>query len=382
MALPPGVTEVNRIAAPNGGYWILGSDGGVFTEGGASFYGSYPGLDPGSRQGDRMGWARIEPTPEGGYTLVSGRGERYSFNPPAAAAPPAPPAPPTPTVQADPNGPQQGDNAVSGRAIVQDTLRRYGLDPNLGTKLLDDYNTGGGEYMMLQLRQTDQYQKRFSGLEARRKAGYAPIDEEQYLAWEGQAKSLFDHYGLPKDFYDQPEELAQFISGDVSVPELKDRIENGYMAALSADPSVKQALQQQYGIDDAHLVSFFLDPTKGEELIKKRWTAAQIGGSALETNFGALSQSEAERLAGQGMTGEQARQGFGVLEQQRQLFGALPGESEEGSVSREEQLGAISGDVSAQEKIKRRGQQRQAGFQGGGTFAGGQGGLSGLGEAS
>lgn len=379
--LPPGVVEVDRTPAANGGWWVLGNDGGVFAVGGASFYGSYPGLAPDARQGDRMGWERIEPTEEGGYALVSGKGERYLFNPPPSQKPVSPVST-EPAIQADPAGPTQGTDAVSGTAIVEDVLKRYGLDPQLGKEMLNHYNTGGDDYMMIQLRNTDQYKKRFSGMEARRAAGYNPINEAQYIEWEGQTKALFDHYGLPKDFYDQPEELAQFIAGDVSVPELKDRVEKGYAVALSADPQVKQALQQMYGVDDASLVTFFLDPTKGEEIIQKRWTAAQIGGAAIEANFGSLSTQEAEKLATKGMSAQQAGEGFGILEQQKELFGATPGESVEGTITRDEQLGAISGDVSAAEKIKRKGKQRASVFEGGGQYAGGQSGISGLGEAT
>lgn len=84
MALPPGVKEVQRIAAPGGGFYVLGSDGGVFAisdDQGRTpqFYGSYGNLRPEQRQGQRS-FTGIELNPTGGYSLTSDKGERYDFD--------------------------------------------------------------------------------------------------------------------------------------------------------------------------------------------------------------------------------------------------------------------------------------------------------------
>lgn len=377
MALPPGVQVVGRVPAPGGGEWVLGSDGGVFAEGGAAFYGSYPGLqgqDPNRR------FSRIDPTTDGGYMLTSTSGETYHFNPPPVKRPEAPTAP-TNVPQA-PTAPQADPISMSGQQILQEALSKYGLQ-DLGKELLDYYRGEAGgsiEATYIRMRETEQYKKRFSGMEARRAAGYAPVSEEQYIAWEGAAKSLFNHYSLPAEFYDTPEELATFIAGDVSPTELKSRIEDGYMAAFSAPPELRNSLQEMYGVDSAHLAAFFLDPQAGEKVIQKKWTAAQIGGQATKAGYGALTRAEAEQLESSGLTGQDAQQRFGLLGQQKELFGMIPGEAN-GEVTREEQLAAAAGDVAAQEKLKRQAQKRTAQFQGGGTFAGGQQGLSGLGPS-
>jgi len=381
MALPPGVQVVSRIPAPGGGEWVLGSDGGVFAVGGANFYGAYTTLPDQARQGDRGGWARIDPTVEGGYMLTSARGETYHFNPPPIQRPEAPTAPTAPVPQAPPTGPAQGED-ISGSKILENALAQYGLQ-DLGKELLDYYRGPAGgsiEATYIRMRETDQYKKRFSGMEARRAAGYAPISEEAYIAWEGAAKSLFNHYSLPPEFYDTPEELASFIAGDVSPTELKTRIEDGYVAAFNAPPEVRNALQEMYGVDAPSLAAFFLDPQAGEKVIQKKWTAAQIGGQATKSGFGALTKEEAEALSVGGMSVQEAQQRFGILGEQSELFGMIPGEVA-GGVTREEQLAAAGGDIAAQKKIERRGQERTAAFQGGGGFAGGQTGLTGLGEA-
>jgi len=72
----------NAVAAcscPTGGVWVLGSDGGVGAYQGAPFLGSYPGLPPEARQGDRA-FLDIEPS-RGGYRLLAGDGASYEFLP-------------------------------------------------------------------------------------------------------------------------------------------------------------------------------------------------------------------------------------------------------------------------------------------------------------
>lgn len=62
--------------------WALQRDGGVITEAGDKFYGSYLGLPAKDRQGDRyFGKDGIQARTDGkpGYVLVSNRGEKYTL---------------------------------------------------------------------------------------------------------------------------------------------------------------------------------------------------------------------------------------------------------------------------------------------------------------
>jgi hypothetical protein len=273
---------------------------------------------------------------------------------------------------------------MSGEAILQDVFRRYGLDPAFATELLEEFRrTGSEDAAMIKMRSDDRYKKRFSGLELRRAAGYGPMSEEQYVEWEGRTRALFDKYNIPKEFYDTEEELATFIGGDVSPDELKARVEDAYMGVYSAPQEYRDALQQMYGVDDGQMAAFWLDPTKGEEIVKKRWTAVQIGGEAMRNQFGGLTQAEAERLADSGVNRQSAQAGFGMLGEQRELMGGLLGETQGGEVSRETQLGSLEqGNVAAAEAIRRRGRRRTAVFEQGGDVAAEKQGLVGLGEAT
>lgn len=70
-----------------GGTYTLQRDGGVFARNGAPFYGSYPGLRPEHRQGDRYA-VSIKPTEvhtpsgvESGYVVLFSDGNAYTFHP-------------------------------------------------------------------------------------------------------------------------------------------------------------------------------------------------------------------------------------------------------------------------------------------------------------
>lgn len=84
--LPAGVKEVQRIAAPGGGYYVLGSDGGVFAladDNGKSpaFYGSVPGIKGDTLAGQhQFGEGALELNPTGGYTLTDTGGRKYGFD--------------------------------------------------------------------------------------------------------------------------------------------------------------------------------------------------------------------------------------------------------------------------------------------------------------
>lgn len=69
---------VDALAAPGGGVWVLTRDGGVRAYHGAPFFGSYPGLPPEARQGERS-FVALEHNDRGGYTLISSGNETYAF---------------------------------------------------------------------------------------------------------------------------------------------------------------------------------------------------------------------------------------------------------------------------------------------------------------
>lgn len=79
--LPAGVTEVQRIALPGGGSYVLGSDGSVYAEGGAIYYGGGNNIKGDTLAGQHQ-WGpdslRLNPT--GGYTLTDTAGRVYNLD--------------------------------------------------------------------------------------------------------------------------------------------------------------------------------------------------------------------------------------------------------------------------------------------------------------
>lgn len=293
-----------------------------------------------------------------------------------AAPPPAPAAAPAPT----PGPTQQQQDAF---AIVRGLLDQYGLG-SLSDWAWNLILTGASPVQVeVELRQRPEYRARFPGIAEREKAGLPPISAAEYVAYENSAVSLFRSAGLPSGFYDEPSDIGRFIGRNVSLAELSARVQEGLVAAQQAPREVRDELSRLFGVGEGTLAAFFLDPDKALPAIRRQFAASQIGGASRRAGFGLLAGGEAERLAELGVSEAQAQEGFGQLAGAQELFRPLPGqEGAEGIIGREQQLGAaFGGDTAAQEAIRRRGRRRRAEFEGGGSFAAGQRGVIGLGEA-
>lgn len=292
---------------------------------------------------------------------------RRSFGPPGPLGAPAGPGGATATAD-----PAQRD----ARARMQEVLGQYGLD-SLADWAWQQILQGRSDAEILQdIRNTPEFKTRFPAIEERTKRGLAPISPGEYVAYERQARQVMRAAGLPESFYDGHDDFQNFLSGDVSISELNDRIQLGRQAAFEAPAEVRAALLRDYGVSEGGLVAYFLDPDRAQPILEKQYRAAQIGGAGTRTGFGATRQ-ESERLADLGVTADQAQQGFGVLGQSRELF--TPIDRTEQAISREEQLGAaFEGNSAAKRRIERRRRQRQAVFEAGGSYAATQGGVAGL----
>jgi hypothetical protein len=180
----------------------------------------------------------------------------------------------------------------------------------------------------VRLRQTEPYRKRFAANAARINKGLKALSEGEYLALEDGYQSIMRNYGLPATYYSRgdlgrQEGFEKLISGDVSVAELEDRIATAQNRVVNAPPQVKEALQRFYpDINNSDILAYTLDPEKGLVDIKRKVTAAEIGGAALGAGL-ATDVARAEELAKFGVTAERARQGYQaavpIIERGRQL---------------------------------------------------------------
>lgn len=248
----------------------------------------------------------------------------------------------------------------------------YGLG-SLAPKILEYVQEGyGADTIGILLQRTDEYKQRFAGNEARRAAGLQVLSPAEYLATEQAYRQLMRNAGLPEGFYDQPEDFTQFISKDVSPTELKQRVDIASLATTHADPATKQALQQM-GISGSDVTAYFLDPTRATTLIQKQMGTAQIGAAALRNNL-EFNQGRAADWYLQGVTSEQAAQGYGAIAGYLgdvSKLGQIYGEDYNQATAEAEVFGNSG---AAQQKRRGLASQERASF--GGATGGARGGLT------
>ena len=215
--------------------------------------------------------------------------------------------------------------------------------------------------LTLALRATDAYQKRFAANKARVNAGLSALSEAEYIRLEDQYQNVMRNYGLPASYYTKDttgrqEGFEKLIGFDVSATELEDRVLTAQNRVINAAPEVTTALKQFYpDITNGDILAYTLDPTKGLSEIKRKVTAAEIGGAAIGAGLG-TGVTRAEELARYGVTAESARQGYGTigagLERGRQLSSIYQQPDYNQAVA-EEELFSLPGQTQAGEKRKK-----------------------------
>ena len=212
--------------------------------------------------------------------------------------------------------------ATAARQSAYDLLysqfKQYGLESLVeGIKDLIKSNVSPSEFA-IRLQDTDAYKKRFAANQDRIKAGLRALTPAEYIGLEDQYQNIMRNYGLPASYYTKDAMGTQagfnkFIANDVSAAELEDRIATAQKRVINADVNVTNALKQFYpDITNADILAYTLDPTNALENIKRKVTAAEIGGAALGQGL-ATGVARAEELAKYGVTKAQAQQGYGTI---------------------------------------------------------------------
>ena len=216
-------------------------------------------------------------------------------------------------------------------AILRDTFASYGLSEL--SDLISSYmkeGIGTGE-ANLRLKQSQPYKDRFYGNELRLAAGRNVITEAQYLDLEDSYSETLKAYGLqnyfgtgvtPAERKNRQKAIASVIGADISAVEFKDRVVTAVDRVKMADPGTKSAFQQFYGIGEADLAQYFLDPTKSLVTLKEKATAAEIGGAAIGQGL-TTAMTSAEDLARFGINREQAQIGYGRIAEELPTAGSL-----------------------------------------------------------
>lgn len=244
---------------------------------------------------------------------------------------------------------------------IQDTFNSYGLGslaPNIVNYLKQGYSP---DTVSVLLQQTPEYQQRFSANTARLKAGLPVLSPSQYLSTEQAYRQVLQKWGTPKGFYDQTSDFTNFLSQDMSPAELDQRAQAASNFVNRNDPQQMAYFKQYYSQGD--MIAFALDPTKAAPLVGKAFDASTIGGAAATQGIN-IGQGVAERLAGEGVTGSQAQQGFGVVATDTPTANSL-GAIYGSNVSQNDLIAAtFEQNAAAQLKLKTLASQERAAFQG------------------
>ena len=210
---------------------------------------------------------------------------------------------------------EKRERGESAYKLLYEEFDRYGL-ASLVTDIEEFIKDGLSKAeLTLKLRGTTAYQTRFKANDDRIKNGYAAVSEAEYLSLEDSYQNVMRNYGLPESYYAKTalgtqEGFQKFIANDVSSTELEERVMAGQERVLNSNPEVLAALKSFYpGITNGDVLAYTLDPTNALTEIKRKVTAAEIGGAALQAGL-KTNLTRADELAQAGINKAQAQQGF------------------------------------------------------------------------
>lgn len=260
-------------------------------------------------------------------------------------------------------------------AALADLFASYGLESLAGE--ISDYMTQGltaGEALIkLKTNPSGAYAKRFAGNFTRVKNGLNAISEAAYIGLENSYASTLKAYGLGNQVSlnreDNYKKFADYIAGDISADEFKDRVDTVVTRVQNADASIKSTLKAFYPeITDADLIGYFLNPKENLPKLQEKVTASEIGAAALGAGAGLTTNvTTATDLARYGIDKEEAREGYstiaGVLPTATKL-GDIYNESGIKYAQAEGEAEVFKGSQDAATKRKRLASMERAAFSG------------------
>jgi len=242
--------------------------------------------------------------------------------------------------------------------ILYNEFNKYGLGGLVeDVKYLIQSNVSPSQFS-LELQNTKAYQNRFAANKDRIAKGLSALSPAEYIGLEDQYQNIMRNYGLPATYYSKDTTGKQagfekFLAGDVSPVELEDRIATAQTRVLNSNPEVLASLKSFYpDITNADVLAYTLDPQNGLEKIKRKVTAAEIGGAALQAGL-TSGVTRAEELAAAGISKTQAQQGFqsvaAVAPRGTQLA-EIYGQQPYGQVQAEQEVFGLAGSTEARKQ--------------------------------
>jgi hypothetical protein len=256
---------------------------------------------------------------------------------------------------------QKKREGTSAYALLFSEFDRYGLSALV--EPLKEFITEGlsRDEFTLRLRETDAYKKRFAANAQRVAKGLRALSEAEYIGTEDQYQDVMRRYGMPESYYAKGDLGVQtgfekFLAGDVSAVELEDRIQTAQNRVVNSNPEVAKALKEFYpGISNGDILAYVLDPANAIEQIKRKVTAAEIGGAAIQSGL-RTGMARAEELGAAGITKQQAQQGFGTIAgglQRGSQLASIYGEDPYSQAIAETEVFGLAGKTEAEKQRKK-----------------------------
>lgn len=185
----------------------------------------------------------------------------------------------------------------SAKAQIADFLRSIGLDSLVDWAWKQIVAGKSNNEILLELRQHPVYKARFPYREALLAAKLPVPDERTYLEYESQVKALFREAGMPEGFYDQPQDFADLLVRQWTVPNLARRVNEIWTTVVSSPPEVRRAFGDLFGPEgDTALAMYILDPDKSFPHLERAVVMGRLVGLGRRAGF-ELSRETAEAIA-------------------------------------------------------------------------------------
>lgn len=284
------------------------------------------------------------------------------------------------------NAPDNSISDLTAQALIASILAEYGLGGvGLETLVMEWITNGVTDRALLRalIEDTEQFKARFPAMAMRQQQGLSRISAAEYIGFENYAATLFADFGLPPGFYDERGDFTDFIASFADVASgrssLQRRVQGGFVAVATAAPEIRDAFSRYFGVaGDAALAAFFLDADRAIPALEAQVQLAQIGGAGGQFGFN-VSMERADMLRGRGITESSAREGFSQVSELNPLLRETIGESVDYTAENEGISSVFRLNQESVDRLRRRMEQRQSAFGGGGGFTRGQGGgLAGL----
>lgn len=220
----------------------------------------------------------------------------------------------TPTTTSTTSTATNVDMLAPERKSIMDILTarfaQYGLS-SLVPKIKELAISGATENTItFALTETDEYKTRFKANQIRLAKNLKVLSPAEYITVEDSYRQVLRAYGLKQ--FDTDDYVSQFISNDVSPTELSNRVVTAVQRVQNADPAVSRTLRDYYGVSQADLVAYVLDPEQQFQKIQRQVSAAEIGTAARVQGLEA-GVNVAEQLAAQGVTAAEAQKGYATI---------------------------------------------------------------------